>query len=545
MKIDSLWHGRFWTGDPARPEARTVAVHHGRILAVDEVSGLEAEHEYDFGAARIVPGLHDAHHHTAGTGEQLAAVDLRYPKVRTLDGLYAAIAERAAELPPDAWVRGGGYDQNRLGDHPTAEGLDKAAGGRPAIIEHVSHHMIVANTRAFELAGAPGRRGYPDIPGGRVLRDEDGRAVGLLQERAGDPVRLEGAKTTGEESVRALRLASEQALRYGLTSLTEPGVLVGGAMGVNAPVLGTYQTAIETGALRPRMTVMPFHRVLHGLELNAEGMRTLDLGMRTGFGDDRLRLGPVKIISDGSLIGRTAAVHDCFCGERDNRGVMVVDPDELLELVPAFHRAGWTVAAHAIGDRAIDHALDAVAAARREHPRPVRHRIEHFAIATDEQVRRCAGLGVVPVPQGAFISEFGDGILSAIGERRARGAYRMRSLLDAGMVVPGSTDSPVADANPFVSMHDLVNRVTAAGADFAPEERVTAAEALRAYTYGSAYAVGRENDVGTLRPGLLADFVALSDDLLAVAPSRIRDTGATATVIGGELLWGEDAVKAR
>src|SRR5690606_8622595 len=294
-------------------------------------------------------------------------------------------------------------------------------------------------------------------------------------------------KTTGEESVRALRLASEQALRYGLTSLTEPGVLVGGARGVNAPVLGTYQTAIETGALRPRMTVMrfhrvvpglqrnaegtrapypppiepwalrprmpgmPFHRVLHGLELNAEGMRTLDLGMRTGFGDDRLRLGPVKIISDGSLIGRTAAVHDCFCGERDNRGVMVVDPDELLELVPSFHRAGWTVAAHAIGDRAIDHALDAVAAARREHPRPVRHRIEHFAIATDEQVRRCAGLGVVPVPQGAFISEFGDGILSAIGERRARGACRMRSLLDAGMVVPGSTDSPVADANPFVS----------------------------------------------------------------------------------------------
>ncbi|WGW11954.1 amidohydrolase [Saxibacter everestensis] len=542
MKIDSLWHGRFWTGDPDHPEARTIGVHNGRIVAVDEIGGLEAKTEFDFGQTRVIPGLHDAHHHTMGTGEQLAMVDLRYPKVKTLDELYDALAERAAQLPADAWVRGSGYDQNRLGDHPTAEGLDRAVGGRPAIVEHVSHHMIVANTRAFELAGAPDRLGYPDVPGGRVLRDRDGRASGLLQENAGERIRLEGAKVTAEESIEHLRLASDQAVSYGLTSLTEPGVLVGGALGINAPVLNSYQTAIETDVLRPRMTVMPFHQILHGLELNADGMKTLDLGIRTGFGDDRLRFGPVKIISDGSLIGRSAAVHDCFCGEQDNLGVMVVDPAELRDLVLAFHAAGWTVATHAIGDRAIDHALDAFAAAQAALPRAVRHRIEHFAIATDAQVSRCAELGVIPVPQGVFISEFGDGIVNAIGAERALGTYRMRSLLDAGMVVPGSTDSPVSDANPLVSIHDLVNRETSSGAPFGPAERVSIAEALQAYTYGSAYAVNRESDVGTLRIGQLADFVALSDDVLAVEAARIKDTTVTATVIGGELLLGADVV---
>lgn len=538
MKIDSIWHGRFWTGDPQRWEANTVAVHNGRIIAIDEVDGLSAREEFSFGDARVIPGLHDAHHHTMGTGEQLANVDLRFPAVTNLDELYAALATRAQSLPAGAWVRGSGYDQNRLGGHPTAEGLDKVTGGRPAIIEHVSHHMIVANTAAFERVGATGRRNYADIPGGRVFRDGEGRAEGLLQETAGEPIQFEAAKVTEAESINALRLASQQSLEYGLTSLTEPGILVGGATGINSPVLNIYQRAIAENALRPRMTVMPFHHVLHELELNADGMKTLDLGIRTGFGDERLRFGPVKIISDGSLIGRSAAVHECYCGESANRGLMVVEPEELVTIIPAYHRAGWTVATHAIGDRAIDHALDGIAAALADSPRTVRHRIEHFAIATDAQVQRAADLGVVPVPQGVFISEFGDGILASIGAERSQGTYRMRSLLDAGIVVPGSTDSPVSDANPFVSMHDLVNRKTSSGADFAPSEKVTIAEALRAYTYGSAYAVDRESEVGTLQVGQLADFVSLSQDILAVGSSEISSITASATVIGGELLHG-------
>ena len=540
VKVDSLWHGNFWTGNPAHPQARTLAVHRGRIVAVDDVSDLRAAAEHDLGPDLIIPGLHGAHHHTSAVGEQLAMVDLRFPAVTNLDELFAAIADRAATLPHGAWVKAGGYDQNRLGDHPTAEGLDRVAGGHPVLVEHVSHHMIVANTAAFGRAGHPGRRDFPDVDGGRVLRDEAGLPTGLLQETAGDAIRLAAARTTQEESIENLRLASEQSVAFGLTSLTEPGIVIGGALGVNAPILDAYQTAVDTGVLKPRMTVMPFHHVLHELELNSEGRRTFDMGIRTGFGDDRLRLGPVKIIADGSLIGRSAAVHECFCAEPDNRGVMVVDPADLAELVPAYDRAGWTVAIHAIGDRAIDHALDAIELTRSAGSR-ARHRIEHFAIATGEQVARAARLEVTPVPQGVFISEFGDGILASLGAQRAAGTYRMRSLLDAGITVPGSTDAPVSEANPFVCLRDLVVRRTSSGTDFALAERVSVAEAVRAYTFGSAYAAGREADLGTLEIGKCADFVRLSEDIFAIEPADIAEIHATATIIGGEIVWEDSA----
>lgn len=539
MRVDAIVTGQIHTGDPQRPEARALAIHHGRIVAVDDVDGLTATTRHDFGEARIVPGFHDAHHHHAFTGQRLAMVDLRYPQVRTLDEAYAALAERAGQLPDGAWVTGTGYDQNRLGGHPTATGLDAVTGGRPCIVEHVSGHMVVANTAAFALAGAPGREGYDDIPGGRVIRDADGRAEGLLQETAANPIRLLAGDLTAEEIAETLRLASDQSVSYGLTSITEPGILAGGTIGTNSPVVESYQAAIEAGTVRPRLTVMPFHHVLHELEHGAEGWRTLDLGIRTGFGDDRLRFGPVKIISDGSLIGRSAAVHQCYCGEPENFGVMQLSDDELHAAILAYHRAGWAVATHAIGDRAIDAVLDAVEAAQREVPCRVRHRIEHFAIASDEQVARCAALGVIPVPQGVFISEFGDGILDALGPQRSAGTYRMRSLLDAGMVVPGSTDSPVSDANPLKSIHDLVNRRTASGAEFAPDERVTVAEAVRAYTFGSAYAVSRENELGTLRTGMLADFAVLDRDIFAIPAEEIEQTSVTTTVIGGEVVYGD------
>lgn len=393
--------------------------------------------------------------------------------------------------------------------------------------------------RSLRPGRRPNREGYDDIPGGRVIRDADGRAEGLLQETAANPIRLLASDITQNEIAETLRLASNQSIAYGLTSITEPGILAGGTIGTNSPVIESYQAAIEAGTVRPRLTVMPFHHVLHELEHGAEGWRTLDLGIRTGFGDDRLRFGPVKIISDGSLIGRSAAVHQCYCGEPENFGVMQLSDDELHAAILAYHRAGWAVATHAIGDRALDAVLDAVEAAQREVPRRVRHRIEHFAIASDEQVARCAALGVIPVPQRVFISEFGDGILDALGPQRSAGTYRMRSLLDAGMVVPGSTDSPVSDANPLKSIHDLVNRRTASGAEFAPDERVTVAEAVRAYTFGSAYAVSRENELGTLRTGMLADFAVLDRDIFAIPAEEIEQTSVTTTVIGGEVVYGD------
>lgn len=544
MRVDTIFTGgRVRTLDAARPTAHTIGVLHGRIVGLDDdLHGVRADRTVDLGGQPVLPGFHDAHHHLSLTGFRLASLDLRPGRVHDLDDLYLAVAEYARGLEPDAWIRGSGYDQNFLdGRHPTAEHLDKVAGGRPVILEHVSGHMLVANTRAFELAGHPGREGFPDIPGGGIPRDEHGRPFGLLQESAMAPI-LELVRPVPLGDVQHnLRLASDQAVSYGLTSVTEPGIgeirMVG-----NSPVdYHAYQTAVEARLLRVRTTLMPFVTTLHPFaDLPEQDWLGLDLGIRTGLGDDMLRVGPVKIVADGSFIGRSAAMHACYHGEPDNTGVMLFEPDRLTEFVVGAHKAGWTVATHAIGDRAISHVLDAVELAQRAALRPdVRHRIEHFAFASPEHVARAARLGVIPVPQGVFLSDFGDGMAAAVAPERAGDIYRVKSLADAGIVLNGSTDSPVSDANPLVSLHDMVNRRTRSGRVLGPGERISVAEAVRAYTHGSAYAVGQEHDKGTLSVGKLADFVALSDDLLSIDAGRIREQQVTATVIGGEVVHGD------
>lgn len=541
MKLDTIFtNGRIRTMDAARPTASAIGVLHGRIVGLDgELAGLEAKQTVDLGGQPVLPGFHDAHHHLSLTGARLAAIDLRPGKVSSLDDVYRAVAEHAAAHPEEEWIRGAGYDQNFLEAHPTADGLEKASGGRPVIVEHVSGHMLVASRAAFARAGWDDMRDVPDVPGGGIPRDADGRALGLLQEQAMQLIFRLVRPMPLQEVQRNLGLASKHALAYGLTSVTEPGI--GGTdMIGNSPVdFHSYQCAIEDNVLETRVTLMPFVSTLHDIERMGDWFG-LDLGIRTGLGDDMLRVGPVKVVSDGSFIGRSAAMHKCYLGEADNSGVMLFEPEKLEDFIVRAHASGWTVATHAIGDRAADHVLDAIEAAHERLPRPgVRHRIEHFALATDERVARAAKLGVIPVPQGVFISDFGDGMAAAVDGELRDLIYRVRSLAEAGIVLNGSSDSPVSDANPLTSIRDMVLRVTGSGEVLGPGERISVEDAVRAYTYGSAYAVGQENDKGTLTAGQLADFVTLTDDLFAVAPEAITDQQVTATVVGGEVRFGE------
>ncbi|HTU08717.1 MAG TPA: amidohydrolase family protein, partial [Trebonia sp.] len=214
------------------------------------------------------------------------------------------------------------------------------------------------------------------------------------------------------------------------------------------------------------------------------------------------------------------------------------DVGELAATIVAAHRAGWRIATRAVGDRAIDVALDAFTAAARAHPRPdARHRIELFAVARPDQVKRAAGGGVIAVPQGRSGIELGDWIVAAVGPRRAQWLYRQRSLLDAGMVLPGSSECSIASGAPLLGIHEMVNRRTASGAPFNPAEAVTAGEALRAYTYGSAYASKQEHVKGSIEPGKLADLTVLSEDPTAVSPHRIAGLEVLATIIDGQVRY--------
>ncbi|MGA8256853.1 MAG: amidohydrolase [Nocardioides sp.] len=518
-------------GDNRGAMATSIAIWRDRIVALEDVA---ARRTIDLDGAVVTPGFHDAHNHMAWYGLSLDEVDLRVPN---LDALYSAVEARAAELPADAWVVGAGYDENKLGAHPDRDVLDRVGGGRPVWLKHTSGHMCSVSSAVLTQLDIADRA--PHVPGGLVVTDPAGRPTGLLQEQAQGLVNQLVLPYPVASLVAAIERAAEVYLSQGITSVVEAGV-GGGWIGKSPVEVAAYQRALDEGRLPVRVELMVAADVLHRVPAHADDAISLglDLGIRTGLGNDRLMLGPVKVFSDGSLIGHTAAMCDDFSDTPGTRGYLQDDADALRQRILDAHQSGWRVAAHAIGDAAITLVLDCFEEAQSRWPRvDVRHRIEHFGVARPEHVTRAAELGVVPVPQGRFVGEIGDGMLRALGPERSGWAYRYRSLLDAGVVVPGSSDRPVVDGAPLRGMHDMVNRLTDGGLPCGPQEAITGLEALTAYTYGSAYASHQEADRGTLAVGKLADLAVLSDDPATVAPHRIRDIEVLRTLVGGELTW--------
>jgi|AntDeeMetagen681_2_1112603.scaffolds.fasta_scaffold03439_2 hypothetical protein len=544
MLFDVLYtNGRFHTQDEQRPLAHSLGVHEGRVISLDdELSAKYFRDVQDLAGATVLPGFNDAHCHLTYVGEAAIQVDLRPSACSTIDELLAAVEWACAQAPQGEWVQGAGYDQNYLDNrHPSADEIDAVSHGHPVWLVHNSRHMGVANTAAFERAGYPGRRGASAPEGGAVPTDADNRAEGLLQETARTLITDHIPALTVDDVVDMIDVGSQQAIELGLTSITEPGLGAPQHIGKTPYDIAAYQNARDQGKQRVRATVMPYLTTLHTLGGDDADQRFygLDLGLRTGLGDDWLRIGPAKILSDGSLIGRSACMCCDYAVEPGNRGMLQFPRKEMRERIIGAHRAGWQVATHAIGDAALDAVMDIFEEAQREHPREdVRHRIEHLSVASDAQIARVEAAGVLAVPQGRFIYELGDGTARSLGPERVRLAYRIKGLLDAGLTVPASTDAPVVALDPILNIHDMVNRKTASGADFVPEERISLADAVRAYTMGSAYAVHEEKHKGKLTHGMLADFVTLSEDIHEVDVERIREVRVTATVIGGERVYG-------
>lgn len=540
MRLDALFvNGRIHTGDEAHPEAHAIGVAGEHIVGLDDdVIDLAAQRVFDLGGRRVVPGFNDVHFHLSMLGQALQRCDLRPSAAPTLDDLYRRIAEFASGLPADAWVLGEGFHDQHLGAMPHRQGLDVAAAGRPVWIIHASHHAGVASTAALARMGFSDLAGVPDIPGGVVGRDADGAANGYLAEaavtRMGEAVR----PRPFEEFIDAIGRGSDRALSWGLTSVTEPGI--GGTLTGNGPDdIAAFQVARDRGRLRVRTTVMPEMRALKAFA--GDDRRGFDLGVRSGLGDDHVRIGAVKLFSDGAISARTAAMRSDYVDPVDaGSGMLFGDAASLAVDIIGAHLAGWQVATHAIGDRAVDVVLDAYEQAQRIARRPdARHRIEHCGLADDVQVQRLVAGGVIPVPQARFLPEFGTTYLRAMGADRALNLYRQRGFLDAGIVVPGSSDCPVVDGSPLLGIAAMVTRRIADGSVHSPHERLTVREALRAFTHGSAFAEHAEGRKGTLRRGMLADFAVLSDDLLACEPDAIEHIRVEATVVGGLVEYGE------
>jgi len=527
------------TMDDDRPGARGLAVHHGRVLALyddDSADGLRGRAEIDAQGAVLVPGFGDAHNHMAGFGLGLDTVDLS--GLTDLATVYDRIAERASTLPEGAFVLGTGYDDTALGGHPDRYALDRAAGGRPVWLGHRSSHVCLVNSPMLAMLGL--LDGTAVVPaGGVVVTDADGRPTGLLEEQAQQLAAEVLRPVPVDMLAGALGKASRVYAADGLTHVTECGIGAGW-IGHSPLELAAYQRIADAGELLTRVALMPSMDSLHPLAGGPEDPQRfgLDLGLRTGFGDDRVRIGPVKIFMDGSLSARTAAMHEEFC-DRGSHGYLQDDPELLRAHVVDAHAAGWRIAAHAIGDRAIDLILDSFEEARRSHPRPdARPRIEHAAVTSEEQVARMAALGVTPVPQARFLYEIGDSMAAAVGPKRVDRLYRHASFLRAGLRVPGSSDRPVAAGAPLLGIQSMVQRVSSGGLVIGPDERVDALTALRAYTLDTAWIAGEERSRGSLTPGKLADFVLLGDDITTIPADRIGTTEVVATFLGGTCVHG-------
>ncbi len=528
------------TVDEAMPRAASIAILGDRIVGVGDryAFATTGARTIDMDGRTVVPGFNDAHNHMGGYGAALNEVAIQPTVARSVEEIVDAIARRAAETPAGVWVIGTGYDDNKLAErrHPTRQELDRVSPDNPVLLNHTSGHFCVVNTAAMRLA----RVGEVAVPeGGVVALDENGEPNGLLEEQAQTLARGLLHPRAIADMVQNLGAASDKYLSEGITSCQEAGV--GGILGTKEPLeLAAYQQARRDGRLRVRVTLMPSVETLHATDHHVDDDEpfVLDLGLHSGFGDDWLKFGAVKIFADGSLIGRTAAMFDDFEGEPGNNGYFQMEETRLHGLIMKAHRSGWQVAVHAIGDRAVASVLDGYTAAQQKYPRTnTRHRIEHCGMTRAVDVARIAQLGVIPVPQARFISEIGDGMARAIGSRKPD-CYRMRSFLDAGIVLPGSSDRPVVNGAPLLGIHDLVNQRTADGEPFNPHEALTAEQALHVYTLGSAYAAFDENNKGSITTGKLADLTVLDRDITTTDPAAIDTTKVLATMVAGTFEYG-------
>ena len=503
-----------------QPKAEAIAVRNGEIFVVGSNEEIRRYISKDAkiidGKNRtIVPGLVDCHVHMTGFSHSLLNLDLR--NVRSIKEMQLKLREYAAKNGGEEWILGGRWDQERLVEKrcPTRWDLDAVVSNRPVFLTRVCGHIAVANSKALQLAGIGKETA---VAGGQVDLDEKtGEPSGVVRENVLELVWKAVPKPSLERLEDVCVLACERAVEAGLTGVHW---LVG-----SADEIRVLQKLNSEGRLPLRVYLgVP-------VEFLDELVR---LGMVTGFGNDMVKIGFVKILSDGSLGARTAALREPYSDKPETCGMMLYSQRKLDQLVLKAHCAGLQLGVHAIGDRAVENVLRAFEKALKKFPREDhRHRIEHCSILNPRLIKRMRRLGLIASVQPHFVvSDFWT--VNRVGKERAHWAYPFKTLFDAGLVVVSGSDCPVEKINPLLGVWAAVDRRDLA------EESLTMEEALKTYTLNSAYASFDEDKKGTIEVGKLADFTILSDDLSRVQPGKIREVAVEMTVVGGRIVYASE-----
>jgi predicted amidohydrolase YtcJ len=526
-------NAKIWTVDRAQPTAQAVAVLGDRIVAV----GTDAEIEVwrgantrmiDAGRKLLLPGFNDAHVHFVTGGLQLDSVQLN--DATSSPEFARRIGERAKKTTQGEWVRGGDWDETKWNPPqlPAKELIDPLTPETPVFVTRYDGHQGLANSVALRMAGITAMT--PDPPGGVIGRDAQGNPTGILKDAAMNAVDKVISPLTYEQRMRAAKRALGHAASLGVTSVQD--------MDDNGDKLldfAVYAELLERGELTARIYVAP---LIANVDDEAK------IGFRHAFGGPSLRIGALKTFADGSLGSRTAYFFEPFTDQPPNHGLLsdAMQPLSLMrERMMKADAAGLQICTHAIGDRAISMILDLYDEVSKAHgDADRRFRIEHAQHMAAADFDRFAQLHVIASVQPYHAIDDGRWAESRIGHDRASRTYAFRTFLNHGARLALGTDWDVAPLDPMLTVYAAVTRATLDGKNpggWFPEQKLTVAEAVEAYTMGSAYAEFQEKEKGSITPGKLADMVILSDDIFSIEPAKIRNVKALKTIMGGKVVW--------
>lgn len=524
-------NGHIYTNDPAAPWAEAILVRGEEILAVgndDELSALAGKGAVtvDLEKHFVMPGFNDAHVHLGGAGEDWLSV--RLFGVKTVGELQNRLATAVAEHKPGEWITGAGWDHTMWPEKkfPNRRQLDEVSPKNPVILTHVSGHVAIANSLALQLAGVD--KSTPGPSGGEIEKDDTGNPTGMLKE--GAAMRLVESKirpATSEQRRHGIELALADVARNGVTSVQDNSAWED---------FLTYRALKNDGKLTVRITEwLPFAAPLEKLEqMRRDG----------GTTDPWLRTGALKMVTDGALGSRTAAMLAPYSDDAKTSGIMTMEPGKLRELAIERDKAGFQLNFHAIGDRANQVSLDAFeAAAKANGPRDRRDRIEHAQVVAARDFARFARLQVIASMQPSHETSDMRWAEQRVGPERVKGAYAWATMQKFGVRLAFGTDYDVEPISPFRGLYACVTRELPEGGPkdgWQPQEKISLDDCIRAYTSGSAYGEFMEGKKGELKEGEFADFIVLSDDLTKSEPSQYTKTKVLRTVVGGRTVFVSD-----
>jgi predicted amidohydrolase YtcJ len=529
-----ITNAKIWTVDKSFPTAQAVAVLGDRIVAVSSNADVDAwrgpnTRLIDAKGKLLLPGFNDAHVHFVSGGMQLTNIQLN--DATSAEEFARRIGERAKITPKGEWIQGGNWDETKWNpaNMPAKDLIDALTPDTPVFVSRYDGHMGLANSLALKLAGITAKT--PDPHGGTIVRDAHGNPTGALKDAATDYIDKVIPPLSHEQRVKIVKRALAHAASLGVTSVQH--------MVASYEDIAVYSELLQRGELTARIYAAP-------LITHVEDQSKLGIGH--AFGGSYLRIGALKAFADGSLGSGTAYFYEPFLNQGNNRGLL---SDEMQPISLMRDRyleadaAGLQICTHAIGDEGISTILDLYADVIKAHGESDRRfRIEHAQHMAAKDFERFAQLHVIASVQPYHAIDDGRFAESHIGHDRASRTYAFRTFLDHGVRLAFGTDWEVAPLNPMLGLYAAVTRATLDGKNpngWFPEQKMTIAESVEAYTMGSAYAEFQEKEKGSITVGKLADMVLLSDDIFSIAPEKIRDVKVLKTVVGGKLVYDATA----